>query len=103
YLFVYPIPRFFDGFPNISYLHSERNLYYFSFDPDGRTTMTERERVMGGLPRLIPEASTWMTWWRPVDYDFMRELQEVKGFDSTTTEFASSAGLPILQIVREDN
>ncbi|KAF9250312.1 hypothetical protein L218DRAFT_1010644 [Marasmius fiardii PR-910] len=42
------------------------------------------------------------TWWLE-NYDFMRDLQEAKGFDPTTTEFACSIGIPILEIVYPEN
>ncbi|KAF9254689.1 hypothetical protein L218DRAFT_992205 [Marasmius fiardii PR-910] len=74
-------------------------VYTRSFDPNGCTMMTEKERLMQGLRHFTPNVTTEMKVWTTKDYDFMRALQEVKGVDPTTTEFANLAGLPILEIV----
>ncbi|KAF9254372.1 hypothetical protein L218DRAFT_509373 [Marasmius fiardii PR-910] len=103
YLLARPYPRFSDGFLDIMSWTSSTNLYYWSSDPDGHSEMTEEEHVVLGLPCYIPKVEVHMQTWELEDYDFMRELQEAKGFDSSTTNFARSIGVPILEIVYAEN
>ncbi|KAF9254367.1 hypothetical protein L218DRAFT_1009792 [Marasmius fiardii PR-910] len=64
--------------------------------------MTEEEFAVRGLPRFIPELTVAASAWWQDDYEFVRELQEAKGFDPDTTDFAHAMGVPLLEIVSED-
>ncbi|KAF9258624.1 hypothetical protein L218DRAFT_1004766 [Marasmius fiardii PR-910] len=64
--------------------------------------MTENERGVRGLPHFIPEIRAEMMRWAAGDHEFIQELQAVKSVDSTTTDFACLAGIPLLELVPKE-
>ncbi|KAL0564392.1 hypothetical protein V5O48_017655 [Marasmius crinis-equi] len=88
-----------DSTPDFETWSKSQNLYYWSRDPDGDTAMSDEQRVSLGLPRFIPTVNHDCCTWPVEVYDFMRQWQEAKGFDPTTTDFARSMGFPILEII----
>ncbi|KAF9255288.1 hypothetical protein L218DRAFT_1008748 [Marasmius fiardii PR-910] len=99
YLFVRPCLQLSDGFPDLVSWSSSTDLYYWSADRDGLSKMTEEELVRLDLPCYAPKVTTYLQHWLLEDYDFMRDFQEAKGFDPTTTDFARSIGVSILEVV----
>ncbi|KAF9254406.1 hypothetical protein L218DRAFT_886410 [Marasmius fiardii PR-910] len=107
YLFVRPPPRFSDGFPDISNWRSGKDLYYWSHSPNGipfppehpEMALSKDADVALSLPNVVPEVHPLMHTWSLDAYNLMRKLQEAKGFDPTTTDFALSKGYPLLDII----
>ncbi|KAK1235399.1 hypothetical protein PQX77_001382 [Marasmius sp. AFHP31] len=107
YLFIRPPPRLPDTTPDLAFWlqASAGSLYYWSLDPNGDSVMPETQRIALGLPCLYQKI--WpidVHCWKAEVYDLVRQLQEAKGFDPATTDFARSMGYPILGILpRDDN
>ncbi|KAF9254110.1 hypothetical protein L218DRAFT_832061, partial [Marasmius fiardii PR-910] len=66
--------------------------YYWSSDPSGHSEMTERDCEAAGLPSYLLKVMGNTQTWSPKAYDIMRELQEVKGYDPSTNDFARAMG-----------
>ncbi|KAF9260924.1 hypothetical protein L218DRAFT_841226, partial [Marasmius fiardii PR-910] len=76
-------------------------LACWSRDPSGQSVFSLEEEEMIGLPEISLEGKgdhvQFSTWSKEV-YDFIKKYQELKGFDPSTSQFARSLGLPILEI-----
>ncbi|KAG7087951.1 hypothetical protein E1B28_011994 [Marasmius oreades] len=99
YLFLHPPPRFPGGFPDIHAWMSGNNLYYYSLDPNGKSVMTESQRLSCRPPPIIANVNTDGRFWNSDVYDLISAWQEKKGFDPTTTGFARSLALPIMEVI----
>ncbi|KAK1223147.1 hypothetical protein PQX77_013983 [Marasmius sp. AFHP31] len=104
YLFVLPPPQLPDTTPDVgSWIQAPaESLYYWSVDPDGSSRMPEAQRMEFGLPFFRNYADPPYSWKAEI-YDLVRQWQEAKGFDPTTTDFARSLGYPIIEILPQDN
>ncbi|KAG7087955.1 hypothetical protein E1B28_011996 [Marasmius oreades] len=99
YLFLLPPPPSLPGgFPDIHAWMSGKNLYYYSLDPNGKSVMTESQRLSFRLPPIVPDFRYRGWSWNSDVYDIISAWQEKKGFDPTTTEFARSLGYPIMEV-----
>ncbi|KAL0568914.1 hypothetical protein V5O48_013056 [Marasmius crinis-equi] len=100
YLFVAPPSQL----PNLNPDSSLRdgNSYYWSVDPNGKSSLSEEERVSFGLPHFTHGSYSYYSSYPVEVYDFIQRWQEAKGFDPKTTEFARSLGYPILEILSWD-
>ncbi|KAK1234169.1 hypothetical protein PQX77_002634 [Marasmius sp. AFHP31] len=78
------------------------NLYYYSQDPEGGSVINEEERIFLGLPSLTSEIRVKYAHWDANAYDFMEQWQKAKGYDYTTTDYAESLGLTILEVIPQD-
>ncbi|KAG7087985.1 hypothetical protein E1B28_012024 [Marasmius oreades] len=100
YLFFHPPPHFPDGFPDI---HAWRkDFYYYSLDPDGKSVMTEYQRLSFRLPSIVPSVSVYARSYDTDTYNLISTWQEKKGFDPTTTDFARSLGYPSMEVMYSD-
>ncbi|KAK1223134.1 hypothetical protein PQX77_013988 [Marasmius sp. AFHP31] len=102
YLFVPPYPRLPDDLPDIETWLRGENLYYYSYDPEGGSAITEEERISLRLPSWTSGIYTNYSRWDANTYDFMEQWQKAKGFDYTTTDYATSWGFPILEVIPQD-
>ncbi|KAK1226640.1 hypothetical protein PQX77_010375 [Marasmius sp. AFHP31] len=80
--------------PDIETWLTRENLYYYSYDPEGGSAITEEEHISLGLPPLISHVDTDYLQWDNNVYNFMEKWQKAKGFDYTTVDFAKSLGIP---------
>ncbi|KAL0062308.1 hypothetical protein AAF712_010792 [Marasmius tenuissimus] len=97
YLFLPPPPKLPNGAPDIeTWLHGE-NLYYYSYDPEGGSAITEEDRITLGLPSYTSSAHVEYVHWEADAYDFMEQWQKAKGFDYSTADYAESLGFTILE------
>ncbi|KAK1215929.1 hypothetical protein PQX77_021441 [Marasmius sp. AFHP31] len=99
YLFVLPPPQLSDGVPDIETWLRGENLYYYSYDPEGGSSITEQERISLGLPSFMSEFHVVYAYWDAEAYDFMEKWQRAKGFDYGTIDYAKSLGLPIFEVI----
>ncbi|KAG7087984.1 hypothetical protein E1B28_012023 [Marasmius oreades] len=100
YLFLHPPPCFPDGFRDI---HAWRkDFYYYSLDPDGKSVMTEYQRLSFRLPSIVPAVLVSTRSWDADAYDLLSAWQKKKGFDPTTTDFARSLGYPSMEVMYSD-
>ncbi|KAK1230809.1 hypothetical protein PQX77_006081 [Marasmius sp. AFHP31] len=104
YLFVQPPPQLPDTTPDlVSWTQAPaESLYYWSVDPDGNSRMSKAHYMTLGLPCFRNFANQPHVGWKAEIYDLVRQWQEAKGFDPTTTVFARSMGYPIVEILDQD-
>ncbi|KAJ8079937.1 hypothetical protein PM082_016762 [Marasmius tenuissimus] len=96
YLFVLPLPQCPDSTPDIETWLRGENLYYYSYNSEGGSAMTEEERILLGLPSLTSDVRADYLQWDDNAYEFMEKWQKAKGFDYTTADYAKSLGIPDL-------
>ncbi|KAK1215339.1 hypothetical protein PQX77_022064 [Marasmius sp. AFHP31] len=102
YLFILPPPQLPDCAPDIETWLRGDNLYYYSYDPEGGSAITEQERLSPRLPSFTSEVCANYAHWDTEIYDFMERWQRAKGFNYSTTDYAESLGLPILEAIPQD-
>ncbi|ESK81648.1 hypothetical protein Moror_3243, partial [Moniliophthora roreri MCA 2997] len=95
YLFLHPFPK------SISEFVSWRcQPYFWSFDKTGQSKMSEEECERWGVPVLTCRIGRfWVRKWPTYVYTALREWQEARGFDPTTSDWARSMGYPEFEIV----
>ncbi|ESK90052.1 hypothetical protein Moror_7879 [Moniliophthora roreri MCA 2997] len=101
YLFIQPPPKRLADFD--SWIRGQ--IYFWSFDEDGATQITELECKHIGLPGVaLIKAAFSLNYWHGHIYDAIHKWQVARGFDPTTTDYTHSVPLPILEtIVQQDN
>ncbi|ESK91578.1 hypothetical protein Moror_2550 [Moniliophthora roreri MCA 2997] len=93
YLFLRPPPLY---LANIDSWLSQ--VSFWSFDKNGTTKIPEMECKHLGLPYTILGRTYFCLYTRPkYVYDGLHAWQVARDFDPTTTDFARSLGLPILE------
>uniref|UniRef100_A0A0W0EWR1 Uncharacterized protein n=1 Tax=Moniliophthora roreri TaxID=221103 RepID=A0A0W0EWR1_MONRR len=100
YLFLRPLPT------TISELVTWMNgqPYFWSFDETGRCEMSEEECERWGLP-VLTCTTLWKDefvtlWsWPTSTYTALRNWQEARGFDPTTSDWAQQLGYPEFEII----
>ncbi|KAL0565708.1 hypothetical protein V5O48_016311 [Marasmius crinis-equi] len=80
-----------------------RDFHFWSFDADGRTSLSTDMCCHLGLPVVLEERfyDTAYTWSNET-YKAIRQYQIDRGFDPTTTDFAQSLEYPVYRIVPDD-
>ncbi|KAL0062312.1 hypothetical protein AAF712_010796 [Marasmius tenuissimus] len=96
YLFVLPLPQCPDSTPDIETWLRGENLYYYSYNPEGGSTIAEEECISLGLPFLTSDIWADYLQWDDNVYEFMEKWQKAKGFDYTTADYAKLLGIPDL-------
>ncbi|KAK1217129.1 hypothetical protein PQX77_020222 [Marasmius sp. AFHP31] len=95
YLFVKPLPTEF-----INNLHClrypfPRNLFYWSYDPQGGNAIAEEDWKRFGIPELSMEE--WIgTWWEEEVYDIVQDHLCSRNFDLDGKQYACEHGYPKL-------
>ncbi|KAK1226645.1 hypothetical protein PQX77_010380 [Marasmius sp. AFHP31] len=102
YLFLPPPPKLPNGAPDIETWLRGENLYYYSYDPEGGSAITEQERIALGLPSYTSQVQVEYAHWEADAYDFMKQWQEAKGFDYSTPDYAKSLGFTIFEGIPQD-
>jgi hypothetical protein len=77
-------------------------MKYWSQDPSGQSIISPEEQKILGLPEITLEEKMKLNSWPEEAYDYIRQYQEIKGFNPDTTDFARSMGLPILEVVTDE-
>ncbi|KAJ8079936.1 hypothetical protein PM082_016761 [Marasmius tenuissimus] len=101
YLFLPSPPRLPNGDPDIEAWLRRENLYYYSYDPEGGSAITEQDRIALGLPSYTGEVYVEYAYWEADAYEFMEQWQKTKGFDYSTADYAESLGFSILEGIPE--
>ncbi|KAJ8079945.1 hypothetical protein PM082_016770 [Marasmius tenuissimus] len=102
YLFLPPPPQLPNGAPDIETWLRGECLYYYSYDPEGGSAITEQDRITLGLPSYTSEIYVEYVYWKADAYDFMEQWQKAKGFDYSTADYAESLGFTILEGIPKD-
>ncbi|KAF9260915.1 hypothetical protein L218DRAFT_842153, partial [Marasmius fiardii PR-910] len=72
---------------------------YWSRDSSGQSVISLEEQKEMGLPGITVDEELTFQHWSEEAYDCLRKYQELRGFDPSTTDFARSLGLPILDVI----
>ncbi|KAK1221183.1 hypothetical protein PQX77_016020 [Marasmius sp. AFHP31] len=102
YLFLPPPPKLPNGAPDIETWLRGENLYYYSYDPEGGSAITEQEHIELGLPSYTSQARVDYVYWEADAYNFMEQWQKAKGFDYSTPDYAKSLGFEIFEGIPKD-
>ncbi|ESK88854.1 hypothetical protein Moror_17054 [Moniliophthora roreri MCA 2997] len=96
YLFLHPFPE-----SILEFMSWRRQPYFLSFDETGQSEMSEEECERWGVPvltcRMCWDFKVWK--WPTYVCTALREWQEARDFDPTTSDWARSMGCPELEIV----
>ncbi|KAI3620793.1 hypothetical protein WG66_008776 [Moniliophthora roreri] len=102
YLFIQPIPQPSDN-EEILRSWAESTKYFWSFDSSGKEKMSKAMQVSLGLPSFTFTIDVDYLDWDQSAYEAIKMLHDYHHFDSTTTALADSVGLPILEVVGDDD
>ncbi|KAJ8079927.1 hypothetical protein PM082_016752 [Marasmius tenuissimus] len=103
YLFVPRPPKLpNDGAPDVETWLRRGIFYYYSYDLEGGSAITEQECIALGLPSFTSEVCIDYVYWNTDAYDFMEQWQNAKGFDYSTADYEKSLGFTILEAIPRD-
>ncbi|ESK84651.1 hypothetical protein Moror_13287 [Moniliophthora roreri MCA 2997] len=102
YLFIQPVPQPSDD-NEVWRFWAEGTKYFWSSDPSGKEEMSEAMQLSLGLPSFTSEIGTLYDSWDQSAYEAIKMVHHHHHFDSSTTDLASMAGLPILEVVGDDD
>lgn len=99
YLFVYPLPMTIPEL--VLWDRGYTEAYFWSFDRNGQSKMSEEECEHWGIPELTAELHpfvrcSYLRSWPAHVYAALRKWQISRGFDPNTSDFARSLGIPEL-------
>ncbi|THU81672.1 hypothetical protein K435DRAFT_693031, partial [Dendrothele bispora CBS 962.96] len=102
YMFIAPVslnqcPE--DGSTKVSWGEHEGNNYFWSFDPDGSTCISQRVCDLIGLPKYKVELFTLGSFYLNYQFQANQQLQKFLGYDPSTQDFAEAFGLPLIEVV----
>ncbi|KAF9260923.1 hypothetical protein L218DRAFT_1002240 [Marasmius fiardii PR-910] len=93
-------PSMSDGQPiSSSWIFNSKPYCQWSQDPTGKSIIPPAEQKALGLPYVAVWELHACCIWSEEAYDCIRKYQELNGFDPSTTDFARSLGLPILEVI----
>ncbi|THU95069.1 hypothetical protein K435DRAFT_798416 [Dendrothele bispora CBS 962.96] len=79
--------------------NAANDLYYWSFDPDGSSSLSKRVTEALGLPELIPQVRLYPRKFADYQYEATKQFQLFTGYNPNTQEFAQRHGLPLVDII----
>ncbi|THU81678.1 hypothetical protein K435DRAFT_469818 [Dendrothele bispora CBS 962.96] len=102
YMFIAPVslnqcPE--SGSTEVSWGEHGENHYFWSFDPDGSTQISQRVCDLIGLPKYKVEIHSLP--WFSHNYQFraIQQVQKFFGYDPLTQDFAKICGLPLIEVI----
>ncbi|KAK1225366.1 hypothetical protein PQX77_011699 [Marasmius sp. AFHP31] len=95
YLFVRPLPTEFVNNAHCVRYPFPENLFYWSYDPQGRNTIAKEDWKRFGIPELSMEE--WIgTHWEEEKYDTVRDHLHSRNFTLDGKQYARERGYPKL-------
>ncbi|KAI3606077.1 hypothetical protein WG66_004005 [Moniliophthora roreri] len=76
---------------------------YWSSDPLGQQNVSEVIRTSLELPSFFHSLGIVRRYWGPSHYETAEKVHRHCGFDPKTTDLTRSLGLPVLEVVGDDN
>ncbi|THV00134.1 hypothetical protein K435DRAFT_794371 [Dendrothele bispora CBS 962.96] len=86
------------GSTEVSWGEHGENHYFWSFDPDGSTQISQRVCDLIGLPKYKLEATPLVLHCFDYQFQAIRQVQKFFGYDPSTQDFAKACGLPLIEI-----
>uniref|UniRef100_A0A0W0GDN8 Protein kinase domain-containing protein n=1 Tax=Moniliophthora roreri TaxID=221103 RepID=A0A0W0GDN8_MONRR len=104
YLFIRPVPQPSDG-GEICRFWAKSRKYYWSLDESGihDPKMSEATQKSMGLPSFASKINVIHRGWVRDAYGVVQKIHSVHGFNPVTTDLARSLGLPILDVISDDD
>ncbi|THU93755.1 hypothetical protein K435DRAFT_617683, partial [Dendrothele bispora CBS 962.96] len=85
------------GSTKVSWGEHEENHYFWSFDPDGSTQISQRICDLIGLPKYRVEINPWELSCPDYHFQAIQQVQKFLGYDPSTQDFAKACGLPLIE------
>ncbi|THU81685.1 hypothetical protein K435DRAFT_469882 [Dendrothele bispora CBS 962.96] len=86
------------GLTEVSWGEHGENYYYWSFDPDGSTQISQRVCDFIGLPKYKVEIHHSKYSCSNYQFQAIQQVQKFFGYDPSTQDFAKACGLPLIEI-----
>uniref|UniRef100_A0A0W0GA62 Protein kinase domain-containing protein n=1 Tax=Moniliophthora roreri TaxID=221103 RepID=A0A0W0GA62_MONRR len=102
YLFIRPIPRPSD---DVTAWKSwvEGQFYFWSFDPSGQQKISAVTQALLRLPSFTLGLFIVHRYWDSSHYETVKKLHRHCGFDPRKSDLTHSLGLPILEVIGDDD
>ncbi|THV00121.1 hypothetical protein K435DRAFT_854982 [Dendrothele bispora CBS 962.96] len=102
FMFIAPVhlnqcPK--SGSTEVSWGEHEENYYFWSFDPDGSTRISQRVCDLIGLPKYKVEIYQLPSFCFNYQFQAIQQVQKFFGYDPLTQDFAKACGLPLIEVV----
>ncbi|THU82548.1 hypothetical protein K435DRAFT_607104, partial [Dendrothele bispora CBS 962.96] len=102
YMFIAPLsliqcPE--SGSTEVSWGEHGENYYFWSFDPDGSTQISQRVCDLIGLPKYQVETKSWASYFPNYQFQAIQQVQKYLGYDPSTQDFAKACGLPLIEVI----
>ncbi|THU89577.1 hypothetical protein K435DRAFT_284734 [Dendrothele bispora CBS 962.96] len=87
------------GSTTVNWVEHRENLYYWSFDPDGFTRISEKVCNLIGLPKYKTILHPVPVQYHDYQFQAIQSIQEFMGYDPLSSDFAQACGLPLLETI----
>ncbi|THV00144.1 hypothetical protein K435DRAFT_466209 [Dendrothele bispora CBS 962.96] len=87
------------GSTEVSWGEHEENYYFWSFDLDGSTQISQRVCDLIGLPKYKVEIRPWAFSCLDYQSQAIQQVQKFFGYDPSTQDFAKACGLPLIEVI----
>ncbi|THV00153.1 hypothetical protein K435DRAFT_854999 [Dendrothele bispora CBS 962.96] len=87
------------GSTEVSWGEHGENYYYWSFDPDGSTKISQRVCDLIGLPKYRAEIYAFQDSCSNYQFQAIQQVQKFFGYDPLTQDFAKACGLPLIEVI----
>ncbi|ESK82207.1 hypothetical protein Moror_8753 [Moniliophthora roreri MCA 2997] len=102
YLFIRPVPRPSDDVTAWKSWVEGQN-YFWSFDPSGQENISAVTQALLGLPSFTFSLYIIHRYWDSSHYETVKKLHRHCGFDPRKSDLTHSLGLPILEVIGDDD
>ncbi|THV00159.1 hypothetical protein K435DRAFT_586489, partial [Dendrothele bispora CBS 962.96] len=87
------------GSTEVSWGQHGENYYFWSFDPDGSTQISQRVCDLIGLPKHKVEIGVGSLCCFNHQFKAIQQVQKFFGYDPSTQDFAKACGLPLIEVI----
>ncbi|THU80158.1 hypothetical protein K435DRAFT_810099 [Dendrothele bispora CBS 962.96] len=87
------------GSTEVSWGEHGENYYFWSFDPDGSTQISQRVCDLIGLPKYKAETYAQARFCFNIQFQAIQQVQKFFGYDPLTRDFAKACGLPLIEVI----
>ncbi|THU79720.1 hypothetical protein K435DRAFT_621636, partial [Dendrothele bispora CBS 962.96] len=85
------------GSTEVSWGEHGENHYFWSFDPDGSTKISQRVCDLIGLPKYKVKIDLGAFSYLSYQFQAIQQVQKFFGYDPSTQDFAEACGLPLIE------
>ncbi|THV00140.1 hypothetical protein K435DRAFT_466127 [Dendrothele bispora CBS 962.96] len=102
YMFISPVSLnqcLENGSTEVSWGEHGENYYFWSFDPDGSTQISQRVCDLIGLPKYKVEIFLHIFFCLDYQFQAIQQVHKFFGYDPSTQDFAKACGLPLIEVI----